>query len=61
MATKSILKDVVIKDRHLASSFINALESAETHPYKRPEKTLEVQEASKETIKDLFGCDETAH
>ena len=47
MATKSFLKDVVIKDKQSAERFINALETAEQKAKKR-----KVVNTSFETIKD---------
>lgn len=56
MATKSFLKDIVIKNKKSASSFISALENAEKKGRKRisintPVKTIE----DKESIRKMFG------
>ena len=55
MATKSFLKNIVIKDKKSASSFLNALEHAEGKSkkevkFKSPVRTIK----DEETIKKLF-------
>lgn len=54
MATKSIIKDVTIKDKSLARSFVNALEHARTvkqEPIKMKEKITEIKG---DKIKEFF-------
>lgn len=56
MATKSFLKDVVIKNREEATLFLKALEKAEKTKKKeikfdKPVKTIK----DKETIRRIFG------
>lgn len=55
MATKSILKDVKIKDKQLAHEFITALEQAENSKYKPTQITRECKELTGDNIKDFFG------
>lgn len=57
MATKSFLKDIVIKDKKTAKSFVSALENAE----KKGRKKINFQSAvrtinDKEVIKKMFGA-----
>ena len=55
MATKSILKDVRIKDKNLGRSLANALENAcaaKSEPVEFQRTPIEVK---KEDIKTLFG------
>lgn len=54
MATKSILKDVKIKDRQYALAFITALEQTENSKYKQPPITQECEELLGDNIKDFF-------
>ena len=56
MATKSFLKNIVIKDRKSAKSFVNALENAE----RKGRKSVTINTSIKtikdeETIKKMFG------
>ncbi len=58
MATKSFSKEIVIKDKKRAFSFLSALENAENKGRKKvninvPVKTIK----DKETIKKMFGED----
>lgn len=55
MATKSILKDIKIKDKQLAHEFITALEQAESNKYKSVKITRECKELTGDNIKDFFG------
>ena len=55
VATKSFLKNVIIKDKKTASSFVSALENAE----KRERKNVKIASSvktieDKETIKKMF-------
>lgn len=57
MATKSFLKDIVIKDKKSAEAFVSALENAEKKGRKKINfntavKTIE----DKEAIKKMFGA-----
>lgn len=55
MATKSILKDVKIRDKQLAHTFITALDQAENSKYKPTQITRECKELTGDKIKDFFG------
>jgi len=55
MATKSILKNVDIKDRKLARSFIYALEKAQSKKSKEVHLSRTCSEATGDEIKKLFG------
>lgn len=55
MATKSILKNIVIKDRKSSSSLINALEQAKNKEAKEVNFSRSVYTADDETIKKMFG------
>lgn len=54
MATKSILKDVHIKDRQLARTFVNALSEAESTKYKPVQLSRECKEITGDKIKEFF-------
>lgn len=56
MATKSFLKEIIIKDNKAAEAFVTALENAE----KKGRKKIKINTAvrtikDKETIKKMFG------
>lgn len=55
MATKSILKNVVIKDKKSCSSLVNALESAKGKRAKEVVYSRSVRTADDEMIKKMFG------
>lgn len=55
MATKSILKSIVIKDKKSSSSLINALENAEGKRSKDVSFSRAVRNADDEMIKKMFG------
>lgn len=55
MATKSILKDVQIRDKQLAHTFITALEQAENSKYRPAQMTRECKELTGDKIKEFFG------
>lgn len=55
MATKSILKNVDIKDKRLARSFIYALEKAQSKKTRDIQLSRTCSEATGEEIKKLFG------
>lgn len=56
MATKSFLKNIVIKNSKSANSFLSALENAERKGRKKVEiKTRVTSIEDKETIKKIFG------
>ncbi len=57
MATKSILKDINIRDKRLARSFIVALEQAESKPDICVDLSKSVNVIKKDQIKKLFGKD----
>lgn len=55
MATKSFLKDIVIKNRSSANSFLSALENAEKKGRKKVKYDVAVQYVEDaETIKKIF-------
>ncbi len=55
MATKSIIKDVKIKNKQLAHTFISALCQAEDDKYKPVKITREYRELTGDKIKEFFG------
>lgn len=56
MATKSFLKNISIKNRKSANSFISALENAEKKGKKKVVVNTKVKEIKdKKTIKEMFG------
>lgn len=56
MATKSFLKNIIIKDSQSAKSFISALENAEKKGRKKITINAGVKEiTNKESIKKMFG------
>lgn len=56
MATKSFMKNIVIKNRTSANSFISALENAEKKGRKRLTIDTPIKEVdNKEIIKRMFG------
>lgn len=55
MATKSILKDVQIKDKQLAHTFVAALDQVENRKYKPSPLTRECKELTGDNIKKFFG------
>ncbi len=56
MATKSFLKNIVIKDRKSAKTFISALENAENKGKKKIREKVAVKTIKdEETIKKMFG------
>lgn len=55
MATKSILKDIKIKDKQLAHTFVTALSQAENSKYKPSQLTRECRELTGDKIKEFFG------
>ncbi len=56
MATKSFMKNIVIKNRTSANSFISALENAEKKGRKKVTINKPVKEIeNKEIIKKMFG------
>lgn len=54
MATKSILKDVYIRDRKLARGFASALKNAENKSSKEVVLSRGLDEVKKEGIKAFF-------
>lgn len=56
MATKSFLKNISIKNKKSANSFISALENAEKKSKKKIIVNTKVKEIKDEkTIKEMFG------
>lgn len=55
MATKSILKNINIKDKRLARTFIEALSEAEDTKYIPPKLSRECREVTSDKIKEFFG------
>ena len=54
MATKSILKDIHIKDKRLAHTFVEALSQAENSKYKPTELSRDCKEIAGDKIKEFF-------
>lgn len=58
MATKSFFKDIVIKNKSSAASFLSALENAEKKGNKNVKHNVSVQTVDEiETIKKIFKKD----
>ncbi len=55
MATKTILKNIDIKDRKMGRALVFALEKSETKKTKVVELTRVCREIKGEKIKDIFG------
>lgn len=56
MATKSFLKEIVIKDKKAAEAFVSALENAEKKGRKKVELNTSVRTIEdKDTIRKMFG------
>lgn len=55
MATKSILKEINIKDKRLAHTFVQALGQAENTRYESVPLTRECKQITGDKIKDFFG------
>lgn len=55
MATKSIYKNIVIKDKKLTNNLVFALENAEQKRSKDVKLSKSFREIKKEQIKELFG------
>lgn len=58
MATKSVLKNVHIRDKKSALRLVNALENAAGKRSKEVMQTRSFSDASKEEIRKMFGKDE---
>lgn len=55
MATKSMLKNVDIKEKNLGRNFVLALEKSTNEKKQRPNTGIVCKEISKEKIKEFFG------
>ena len=55
MATKSIYKNVVIKDAQLKQKFVLALENAQKKTSKKVQLSKPCRNVKKEQVKDFFG------
>ncbi len=55
MATKSVLKTILIKDRRSASSLVTALENASGKKSKDVTVSRTCRELGREEIKNIFG------
>ncbi len=56
MATKSFLKEIIIKDKKSAENFINALENAENKKAKKVKINKMVEDITdKERIRKIFS------
>lgn len=55
MATKSILKNVNIKEKRFARTFVGALEEANKSKYVPTQLSRECTELKGEKIKEFFG------
>lgn len=58
MATRSILKEITIKDRVSARRFVNAIESAGRVRDPRVTLTRPVSTATEKEIKQMFGAED---
>lgn len=57
MATKSVLKNIDIKNRNSAMALVNALENAKGKHAQYVVKDRSFSNASKEEIRKMFGAD----
>jgi len=57
MATKSILKNIDVKDRHFGRTLVNALEKAKKQKGKPVTLSKACYELKGESIKAIFGDD----
>ncbi len=57
MATKSILKNINIRNKNLCRNFVNALENAEGKKAKEVVLSRSCTEIKGEIIKEIFGND----
>lgn len=57
MATKSIYKDITIRDKALSRNLLHALDSAQNNKSKTVVLTKKCQEVKGSKIKDLFGAE----
>ncbi len=55
MATKSILKNINIREKHLGRSFVNALECAESKTTNEVSISKSCSTVKRDQIKALFG------
>lgn len=55
MATKSILKNVIIKDKKAAQRLVNALEEAKNKRGRSDQSIVSYSYASKTDLKQMFG------
>lgn len=55
MATKSMLKDVDIKEKYLGRSLVEALEKAARNKRRHTKSKIDCEEVTKENLKDIFG------
>ena len=55
MATKSILKNVRIKDKRAAYALVKALENASKRPVKEVKLSRPCRELNDEEIREIFG------
>lgn len=55
MATKSIYKNVVIKDARLSKNLVSALENAQKKASKNVKLSKSCREIKKEQVKEIFG------
>lgn len=54
MATKSMLKNINIKDKKLARTFVEALNGVENAKYEPTKLSRECKEITKDKIKEFF-------
>lgn len=55
MATKSMLKNVDIKEKYLGRNLVEALECATKNKRKKSSTSITCEEMSKDRLKDIFG------
>lgn len=56
MATKSILKNITIKDKAYCRSFVSALENSQYKHSKQVTTDKKIRDLSREEIKKVFGA-----
>ena len=57
MATKSVLKNININEKHLGRNFVSALENAENKSYKEVVISKSYSTLKRDQIKSLFGVE----
>jgi len=55
MATRSIFKNITLKDKKLCENFVSALENAKGKSSVQPQISKRVEHVKRGQIKDFFG------